>query len=372
MRTWAPWALLVAGLLLSGCSELPYYRQAIAGHLRLITDRQSIDALLGNDDTDPVLARQLGTVQELLAFARDTLALPSAGSYRHYVALGRPYVSWNVFAAPELSLEPVRWCFPFAGCVPYRGYFDQDEARCYASRLAAKGYEVSIEGATAYSTLGWFDDPVLSSMLGHGEDFLAETLFHELAHQKVYVRDDASFNEGFAVSVQEEGVRRWLQATHRPERLKAYERALARREAVLGLVDRARQRLRDVYALDTGDDRKRALKAQTLKTLYSEYQALKDAWGGYSGYDHWFDEGLNNARLASLATYREWVAQFRALYRRCGSSLPRFYTAVRALGALEMSVRHAHLETIEDCPVADPGRGGSHLEGSEIQYWESY
>lgn len=372
MRKWIPWAVAGAGLLLSGCSELPYYRQAVAGHLELIAEREPIDALLQDAKTDPELARQLETIRELLNFAQDRLALTSGGSYSHYVDLGRPYVTWNVFAAPELSVTPLQWCFPFSGCVSYRGYFDRDEAQGYASGLSDKGYEVSIQGAIAYSTLGWLDDPVLSSMLGHGEAFLAETLFHELAHRRLYVKDDTPFNEGFAVSVQEEGVRRWFRATDRPERLAAYERALHRREAVLRLVDRARERLTDIYALNTTSARKRTLKEQTLNTLRSEYRLLRDTWGGVGGYDRWFDAGLNNARLASLATYREWVPQFRSLYQSCDRSLPRFYAAVEGLGSLDPATRHQRLKANHPCPAAQRGRGDRMAKAGEVPYWKSY
>ncbi len=202
---------MAGSCLLAGCGEIEFYWQGIAGQTEIIARARPIDEVIAATP-DPVLKARLARAQAIRAFASRELALPDNRSYTNYADLGRPYAVWNVFAAPELSLSPRQWCFPIAGCVSYRGYFAEGDARAEAARIAAAGDDVHVGGVPAYSTLGYFDDPVLSTFVRYREVELARLIFHELAHQVVYVKDDTSFNESFATAVEEEGIARWLAA----------------------------------------------------------------------------------------------------------------------------------------------------------------
>jgi predicted aminopeptidase len=309
--------------------------------------REDIAEVIADPATAPELRSELEGVEAMIAFAATELALPDNGSYRDYVDIGRPYVVVNVVATPELSLDPVTWCFPVAGCVPYRGYFDIEEARTFAESLVAEGYDVTLSQSPAYSTLGYFNDPVPSTMLARGEVALAGTLFHELSHQRVYVEDDSMFNESYAVTVEREGVRRWLGAFGGAGAVAAYEADLRREEAFLDLVLGARAELDALYRSTASDDAKRAGKAAIFAELRRDYAGLKASWGGYDGYDAWFDRDLNNAHLAAVGTYEEQVAAFEALLRQQGGDMAAFHAAVEALAALPPAERDAALAALE-------------------------
>jgi len=314
-------------MALAGCSTLTYYGQAIQGHLSLMAAREPIPELLADPATDAQLRRRLERARAIRAFASEALALPANDSYTTYAQLDRPYVVWNVVATPELSLEPRQWCLPVAGCVSYRGYFARADAEAYAQSLAEEGLDVYTRGAIAYSTLGWFDDPLVSPMLRQDDLALAEVIFHELAHQRLYVKGETMFNEGFATTVGEAGTRRWAERQG-PETLQRYEQRLARREAFFDLVEAARGRLEAVYVSDRPDPAKRRRKAAIIDDLRADYRKLKrDQWDGYSGYDAWFAAPINNAKLVSVATYRELVPAFRDLLAACDHHLPCFYQA---------------------------------------------
>lgn len=343
-------AALLVLLPLCGCSTLGYYGQAIAGHLDIMARREPVAQILADPGADPGLKARLRRAQAYRDFASRVLALPENASYRSYVALDRPYVVWSVFATEEFSLTPRRWCFPVAGCVAYRGWFDEAAARADAARLAAQGLDVYVGGTTAYSTLGWFDDPLISPMFRRGDLGLAGLIFHELAHQQLYVRDDTAFNEAFASTVEEAGLRLWLQV-HEPERLAAFERRLERRDAFLDLVASTRRRLEALYAEPgLSVERRRARKAQILEDLHRRYQTLRRRWGGDFGYDAWFEQPVNNARLAAVAVYRERVPDFRRWLVACGGDFARFYAAMARLGALERARREARLRGPAVCP----------------------
>jgi predicted aminopeptidase len=240
-------------------------------------------------------------VLEIREYASSQLALPDNASYRSYVDIKRPYVVWNLFAAPEFSIEPKRWCFPFVGCLSYKGYFDEAKARAAGSRLAADGYDVYVGGIAAYSTLGHFDDPFLSSMLRLDEAVTAGIVFHELAHQRVYIRDDTELNEAFASLVEEEGVQRWLGAAPRPQgagRLARAPRARASLRDDRRRVAHAARRALCVRAARRGDALAQSHRARCAARALCGAQA---SWAGIAGYDAWFDSGLNNARIASVA-----------------------------------------------------------------------
>jgi predicted aminopeptidase len=339
-------AIAVALCTLGGCSSIEFYWQGIAGQLDLYSRAKPIDAVV-ETATDPALKERLARAKTIRAFASRELALPDNGSYTRYADLGRAYVVWNVFAAPELSLTPRQWCFPIAGCVNYRGYFAEADARAEGARLAATGDDVHVGGVPAYSTLGYFDDPVLSSFIGYREPELARLLFHELAHQVVYVKDDTAFNESFAVAVEEEGLRRWLEAQRERPDAAALAAAVARAAALQSefraMVRRTRERLTALYASDLPDADKRAGKAAAFAQMRAEHEAMKAAANGAPVFDRWFAAGANNAGIAAVALYEDRVPEFRALLAAEGGDLPRFYARVKAIAALPKAGRDAAL-----------------------------
>lgn len=347
--------LLPAVLLLvflPACSSLAYYSQAIGGQLHLLAQRQPIDALLRSEASSPELKSRLATVQQILRFAGDELALPTAGQYTTYVELERPFVVWNVFATPEFSLQPLTWCYPVAGCVAYRGWFDEADARADANRLQEAGHDVFVGGVAAYSTLGWFSDPVLSTVLNRDDHRLAMLLFHELAHQVVYVADDSEFNESFATAVEQLGLAQWLRAQEAQGRGSARERLdilgqeRNRQADFVSLVQQATAELEQLYASDANSSSMRRAKAERITQLRSDYQELRQRWGGDTRYDAWFAGELNNARLASVATYNAQVPAFEVLFAQCGQDWHCFYRRVAELAELPRAVRQAELQAV--------------------------
>lgn len=337
--------LLLAALLpaLGGCTTLGYYTQAVRGQIELLRRATPIEQELASDAVAPALKAKLRAVMRIRAFASRELALPDNDSYKRYADLGRSYVLWNVFAAGEFSIEPVTSCFPIAGCVSYRGYFAEADAQAAGAALRERGYDVYIGGVPAYSTLGWFDDPVLSTFIHYPEAELARLMFHELAHQLLYVKDDTRFNESFAVTVERAGVERWLAANGNERERAAYARLQAMRNGFVALLLKYQAILKAYYQLDIPDAQKRIGKAQRFADMDAEYQKLKASWGGFAGYDRWFAGKPNNAMLASVALYTDLVPAFQALLARQGGDLPRFYAAVKALAKLPKEERDARL-----------------------------
>ena len=301
-----------------------------------------MERLLADSATEPDLALRLETAGELLEFAAAELALPAGRSYRGYVELDGPYVTWTVTAAPELAVEPVVWCFPIAGCVSYRGYFSEERAGRFAERLRGRGYDVEVGGVRAYSTLGWLRDPLLSSFLDLSEPELAALLFHELAHRRLYVKGDTAFNESFAALVEEEGVRRWLAERERRDELTIWLSGHRRDQQVVELALATRHRLAEVYGAERDDAWKRQRKAELLDELRAAYRARRAEWG--ERWDGFFDQRLNNARLASLGAYHELVPGLRRLLEAEDGDLERFYDAAEALAGLTPDERRRRLE----------------------------
>jgi predicted aminopeptidase len=318
----------------------------VNGQLELWRESRPIDDWLADPATDEKLKARLEQIQQMRAFASRDLDLPDNGSYRSYVDLGRPYVVWNVFAAPEFSLEPKAWCFPVAGCVTYRGYFSEVGAREFADGLAGEGYDTYVGGVPAYSTLGWFEDPVPSTVIGYPDTELARLIFHELAHQVVYVKDDTTFNESFATAVEQEGVRRWVVARGSPDTFAQFERSQTRKREFVALVLEYQGKLATIYASSSSDDEKRALKERTFTAMRADYAELKRNIGMPSGYDAWFAGPLNNARITSVASYTEQVPAFQALLAQEQGDLGRFYAAAKALGKLPKAERDAKLAAL--------------------------
>lgn len=338
-------SLFVALLLLpaAGCSSLGYYGQAVNGQFEVYRKSRPVAEVIADPAADPALKEKLAAVQQVREYASRELGLPDNGSYRVYADLGRRYVLWNVFATPELSLEPLTWCFPVSGCVAYRGYFSREAAEAYAAELRAAGYDVHVGGVTAYSTLGWFSDPLLNTMIHRPLPEIAGLVFHELAHQQLYVRGDTTFSESFAMTVELEGVRRWLEANGNAGDYARYALALERREQFAALVLRYRDRLEGLYAADIGVAEKRAGKAQLLSALRAEYQQVRASWGDDRRYDGWFAREINNAHIASVGTYHHHVPAFQALLARHEGDMPAFYRAVAELGQLPVLERSAAL-----------------------------
>lgn len=315
--------LLACCLSLGACSSLGYYGRAVTGHLRILQDREPVQALIQDDETDAGLRQRLILVREILDFAHQRLLLPDNGSYRHYADLNRPYVAWNVFAAPELSLTPRTWCYPLAGCLEYRGFFDRDAAVEYAAKLHDQGWDTHIGGVTAYSTLGWLRDPLLNTMLDRENWEIARLIFHELAHQRIYISDETAINEAFAESVARIGLERWLEA--RGEDTDRINRILAFEDAFVDLILTYRGKLETLYGSTQPREILLDNKHRLLEQLRRDYEALKQRHGGPERYDSWMARELNNAKLASLATYREWMPEFLALYRYLDEDLGHFY-----------------------------------------------
>lgn len=331
--------LLLSALPLAGCGTVGYYGQAVAGHFRLMSARVRVEEVIADPATPDAVRERLQVALAAREFAVTELGLPDNGSYTRYVSLDRSAVVYNVFAAPEFSLQAKTWCFPVAGCVVYRGYFDLARAEREAARYAAQGYDTWVGGAAAYSTLGRFEDPLLSTMLYRDDARLAGLLFHELAHQVVYVQDDSAFNEAFATAVEEEGVRRWLGAAGREAEFAAWQRQRERTQAFESLLAATRARLQEVYASGRPAAEMRAAKAEVFARLEREYAALKASWDGWDGYDRWFDAPLNNARLIPSATYRGLVSAFRILLHQSNGDLAAFYAACAALAELPRAER---------------------------------
>jgi predicted aminopeptidase len=332
--------LALAAGLVSGCG-LPYYAQAIHGQVKLLRARTPIEAVLEDPDADPGLQSKLRNIVVARRFAVERLALPDNDSYTSYVDIGRDYVVWNVIAAEEFSVDPVTWCFPVAGCVAYRGYFDRDDAEKFQAKLDARGYDTYSGGSSAYSTLGHFDDPVLSTMLDGGDEYSAGVLFHELAHQQLYFKGDSELSEAFATAVEESGMELWLSEHGGPEALEAYRARLGRRADFAALIGRQQQRLSEVYAGGDGEAEMRAAKDAAFDAMRADYRALKQQWGGLGDYDRWFDQRLNNASLAAVATYRRWVPALRWRLGQLGFAA--FYDEMERLAKLDDDARERRL-----------------------------
>ncbi|HKI63267.1 MAG TPA: aminopeptidase [Burkholderiales bacterium] len=338
------WLALAALLALSGCESLSYYAQAVGGQLEMMHRAQPLADWISDPATPPELRRRLELAARIRGFASRELALPENGSYRSYADLGRPYAVWNVFAAPEFSVKPVESCFPIAGCVAYRGFFAREGAEGYAARKRAEGLDVFAYGVPAYSTLGWFDDPLLSTFIHYPEWELARLIFHELAHQVVYVKGDTTFNESFAVTVQDEGVRRWLESEGRGTELAAFREAETRKAEFVALIEHTRARLARRYAEPLAPAAMRAAKGAEFARLAERYAGLKARWGGYTGFDRLMRDP-NNALLASISAYARLVPAFRRELAAAHGDLAAFYSRVKALARLPKAERDAALSS---------------------------
>lgn len=331
-------------LFLNGCASVSYYGQLASGQLQLLRAREPVSRVIADPGRDQLLRAHLIQSQKARTFASQQLQLPDNQSYRLYADIGRPFVVWNVFATPEFSLTPQNHCFPIAGCVAYRGYYSQSAARGEAALQRLQGMDVSIGGVEAYSTLGWFNDPIISSMMAWGDERLATLIFHELAHQRFYVKDDTEFNESFATFVEQEGTRQW-----RAFRGLAPDSGaqVQQRDQFIQLVLDTRTRLERLYTLPLPADQMRQRKADEFERLRGEYRQLRDSqWPGDKRYDAWINAPMNNARLLPFGLYDQWVPAFAALFRQVGGDWMKFYAAVEKLGALPVAERKAALKRL--------------------------
>lgn len=320
-----------------------YYFQAIHGEFQLLVHRQSIDKLIARPETPAKLRQQLQLVQQLRAFAKSELKLPVAGNYDKYVDVHRKSVVWDVQAAPEFSLQPKTWRYPFLGSLAYRGYFSEKSARDYGGRLAKEGFDVYVDGVDAYSTLGWFKDPLLSTFIDNSEPDLAELLFHELAHKRVFAAGDTDFNEAYATTVGQEGARLWLRTKGGSDLLAKYDATIGRDGEFVHLVMATRERLAKVYGAPAPPEELRRQKQNVFDDLRHQYAELKNKWGGYSGYDDWFAHDLNNAKLNTIATYYDYLPGFQRLLEQNGGNIERFNAEVETLSKQPIDQRHRAL-----------------------------
>ncbi len=348
---------LAGGLLLAclgGCGQVGYYAQSINGHFTVLHDAQPVTDLLADPSIDPRLRSRLVEAEQIRSYAVTALGEPDNGSYRSYADLKRPFVVYNVFAAPALSLKLRESCLLVVGCVEYRGYYSRESAEAYAAELHRDGWETFVAGIPAYSTLGYFDDPLLNTFIYLPRAEVARMIFHELAHQILFVRGDTTFNESFAVTVETVGVNRWL--TSHPDAAMEYERYDAHRRQFRMLVNGYRKRLEALYDGPASDAEKAEKKDALFAGMRADYDALKASWGGYKGFDLWFATDLNNAKIGSFATYNQWVPAFMALLAQEHDDLPAFYAAVKALSKRTETERNAALSSLDGTPAAAAAR----------------
>ncbi|MDH5593306.1 MAG: aminopeptidase [Gammaproteobacteria bacterium] len=330
-------------LFLSACSHLGYYWQAVGGQMEIFSKQQSLEDILANPETSPELRKKLEHIQHVRSFASQKLHLPENDSYKSYVDVKRPYLVWNVFAAPELSLEPFQSCFLVTGCLAYRGYFNKEDAEQFADELKEQGYDVFVAGISAYSTLGWFDDPVPNTILHYSDIHIAGLIFHELAHQKFYVKDDTAFNESFAMAVELAGVKQWLQQTGDASVYDGYRNDKQRREQFIDLLMETRKELKQLYQSDVKN--KKENKSLILKNLKARFKSLKQSWGGDKTYDNWMKQELNNAHFISIGLYHQYVPAFERL-RGNNNNWSDFFKQVAEIGAMPVKERKRQLENL--------------------------
>ena len=336
--------VLISVFLLAGCAGPAWYAQAVSGHLALMTQRRDISEILVENSVDPALQQDLKLTLEIRSFAINQLGLPNNGSYTQFVQTQRHAVTWNVVATPEFSLVAKRWCFMIAGCVSYRGYFNQHSAERFANRLKQKSYDVTISPAIAYSTLGWFDDPLLDTMLQYPDEQLAAFIFHELAHQQLYVKGDTAFNEAYASFVEETGVRVWLQSMGRDDLLVHWQSMNTASIEFNNLLQSTREQLNEIYISGINETEMRALKKLVFSKMKTRYQALvNEHWGGINHYRSWFTLELNNARLALMKLYHGGSCAFENLYESAGGNIMLFHQLATDRAALNTEQRTAWL-----------------------------
>lgn len=356
-------ACVMASLVLSGCASVAFVGQAANGQAEVMRKARLFDEVITDPTTAPELADKLKLAQTLRRFAIERLKLPENASYTRYADLGRPYALWNVVSTPPLSFKPIESCFPIAGCLAYRGYYREDEATAYANSRRALGEDVYLYGVPAYSTLGWFADPLLNTTARYDAGSLARLIFHELAHQVVYVKGDSAFNEAFATAVELEGYALWIAASGDDKQLQQHEYNEKRRAAFREMMAGAKQQLGSIYRSGMPDDDKRVAKAAALTQLAADYQTLKTQWRGFVGYDAWFQPTPNNGHFVSMATYYGLVPAFRQLFAQSGRDWNVFYDAVKTLAQKNEAAREESLAALNSAVVSGEKQRGTTHDG---------
>lgn len=337
--------LLPLLMLVSACSSLNYYWDSANGHFAMANAARPVSDVLVDETVDDALKQRLRLTQQARSFAVTQLGLPDNGSYTRYANVGRRYVTWNVVATPVNSLAPKQHCFLVVGCLAYRGYFSEQQANDKANEYQQQGLETFVAGAAAYSTLGWFDDPLVNTMFNWSDDDLVAVIFHELAHQKIYIENDSAFNESFATAVQIKGLEQWLKSRNQPERWQRYLKNRAQKQQLNDLIGETRQQLQTLYQ-QADAQHVLAQKQQIFAAMKMRYDALKQGWQGDSRYDQWMNKPWNNARMALFATYGKWVPAFVTLAEQNGGLTPAFYQQVERIGALEKEQRMVELQAV--------------------------
>jgi len=360
MRARSLWKLAKASsgvavaLSLTACSTIGYYGHLARGEYAMLAARRSIERVIADPSVDAALKARLRLAQQARTFASDHLRLPRNASYTQYADLHRPFATWNVFATAEFSIDAYQHCFPIVGCLGYRGYFDPEGAQAEAELLRGQGLETWVSGSPAYSTLGWFADPILNTMLRWDDDELAGTIFHELAHQRLYVQGDSEFNESFATFVQREGLREWRASRELPVADSADE---TRSDEFTRLVLDARERLRALYASPLAAAAMREKKREEIDRLRADYATLRDArWQGRGLYDGWIKGEINNAKLLPFGLYQRWVSAFAVLFSQQGADWSGFYVAADKLAHLKPEARTKALTELQGNVPRDSAR----------------
>lgn len=351
------WAYSLAAFGLVGCSTVPfdsfsYYWQASVGHLQILSSARPVDEILDSREGSPRLLAQLEYSKQIRSFSVEKLQLPDNSSYRSYADIHRAYPVWNVLAAPATSLDLKKWCFPLLGCISYKGYYDEADARTLANQLrsdpeGAGALEVAVMGVPAYSTLGFTSDPLLSSFINYPAGELARLIFHELSHQVVYIADDTTFNESFATAVEELGVAEWLDQPGHVKLAEEYRLFDSKRSDFRALISKARADLERIYSSELSEREKLESKASRIEKLRLDYTQMKaERWGGWSGFDRFFNEDLNNAKLAVSGLYTDYVPAFKVMFEQSGHKYADFYAAVKSLGKKPREERDAFLQSL--------------------------
>jgi len=355
MRTFLLLSLLP---LLSACSDMSYYWHTANGHMALMNKRIDIDVMLDDPVLEPELRERLQLVKEIRDFSVESLSLPESGSYNKYVQLDRPYVLKNLFAATEFSTELHVWCYPIVGCASYRGYYDEERLAAYVAQLKAQNFDTYVGFVPAYSTLGWFDDPVLSSFIYWPDYRLAGLLFHELSHQRIYVENDTRFNESLAVAVQQTGTELWLKTSNRSAQLDEFRRWIEYRREVVLLIEQTRKSLAELYQGDQDGAVKREQKLVIFDSTRESYTALAQRLNYRGGFENWFTGELNNAKLGSVSAYHAQLPAFLAILKARDYDFAAFFNTVESISELDKAERDecldlwsaGNLSGADDCP----------------------
>jgi predicted aminopeptidase len=336
--------ILIALFFLSGCASINYYSQSIQGQFEVLQKRQSIDDILKEKNISDSLRNKLNTVLSIRDFSIQHLGLPNNNSYLSYADLERDHVIWNIFATEEFSLEPITWCYLVVGCLNYRGYFSQAEAQQHAIELEKQGYDIYLGGVSAYSTLGWFDDPVLNTMIRWSDVRLATVMFHELAHQQLYIKNDTEFNEAYADAVAHIGVTRWLEQHSDKYLLNQYKQSQYQEREFIDLIMRYKSMLNKVYQSEELENTIRKQKNALLQQMKNDYLKISQTWEN-TPYKKWFASDINNAKLAAIVTYRKYFPAFIDIYEKLDKNLHRFYSFSKSLMNCKLMKRKEILES---------------------------